>query len=767
MSLSSRLKSAASSPRFRALRWIIYGGGVASLICWVAVLTTPFDQSKFEPLAVNALTIQDSRGVTLRQEVSRAGPRAQWVSLDEISPHLIHATLASEDHTFYEHRGIDWWAIGRAVWLNLTHRRSFGGSTLTMQLTRLTYRTPRTLFGKLKQMFWAAHTERHLSKRQILERYMNRVYYGNGAWGAQRAARLYFDRDAQDLSVAQSALLAVLPRGPSLYNPFKHWPRTIQRRDQILDLMLKRGYLTTAQHALAKRGPMKVKRHPQNFRAPHFVEYVKKRIPALYQRGSTIRTTLDWALQRRVEVALKRHVDGLTWRNLTQAAVVVLRNRDGAILSMVGSRDYHDREHNGAFNGTTAILRPGSTLKPFVYAAAMEDGHTPATIVYDVVLPSDINQFYTRDVRSHGFARYREALAGSYNLSAVHVLQSVGIKTLLEKLRAAGLTTLSEPDDHYDWGLAIGHAKVRLLDLTAAFSAFGRGGRSIAPRAILRMTRPDGQRTSAPMMERVPIVERPPIYSEQISYLIFDILSDPEARRPMFGGNVPLNLPFKIALKTGTTKAYTDVWALGATHEYTVGVWGGNFKGEPTRRVKSIQGATPLLRSVYSALSARFGPPTAPARPVGIISAEICPLSGRLRGPHCPHVKTELFIQGRAPTERCEWHQRVCGQESVVYPEEIRPWAAFFKSFDPPQCETSQDINDLRIVSPLEGAHFILEPHRASTLQKPLLVSQPHLSSVQWTIDGQALERWTPHSGRHVVRAQHGLLFDEVTITYE
>jgi penicillin-binding protein 1C len=231
---------------------------------------------------------------------------------------------------------------------------------------------------------------------------------------------------------------------------------------------------------------------------------------------------------------------------------------------MIGSRDYRDRARRGAYDGVTARLRPGSTLKPFVYGAAFERGDTPATIAYDVILPEDAHQFYSKDVKSHGFARYREALAGSYNLSAVHTLQRVGVTTVLRKLRAAGLSTLARPDEDYDWGLAIGHAETRLIDLTAAFSTFGRGGRPIAPRAIDLARTADGETWTEPTLER----DR--IFSEEVAYLLFDVLSDPDARKPMFGDRVPLNLPFPIALKTGTTKAYTDLWAIGVTREYTV-----------------------------------------------------------------------------------------------------------------------------------------------------------------------------------------------------
>lgn len=754
----------------RGRRWRWYRRTVlpaCALVCawWVAVLSVEFPDELLQKSSAASLVIRDSQGGVLRQEASSAGLRENWVSLDRISPHLIHATLASEDNDFRGHGGVDWSALARASWLNIKSGKvAYGGSTITMQLVRLVAKTPRSPWGKLRQAVLAARLERTLSKDEILEQYLNRVYYGNGSWGAEQAARFYFDKSAAELSVGEASLLAVIPRGPSYYNPFRHWDRVMKRRAHIIGLMQSHGYLEQLDAELAERTPISVARHRPSFRAPHFVEYAKEALPEEFVGGGEIHTTLDYELQRRIKIALEAHVDRLHGRNLTQAAVVVLRNSDGAILAMVGSRDYSDAEHNGAFNGATARLRPGSTLKPFVYGAAFENGDTPATLAYDVALPEDAQEFYTKDVKSHGFARYRESLAGSYNLSAVHTLQRVGISTVLHKLRTAGLWTLDKPDEEYDWGLAIGHAEVRLLDLTAAFSTFGRGGVPLVPHAIESVHHADGTSFSPPHEQG----ER--VFSEEISYQLFDILSDPDARKPMFGDQVPMNLPFKVALKTGTTKAYTDLWALGTTAEYTVGVWGGNFDGTPTHQVMSVRGATPLMRSSYAAIAARYGDPSSPKRPQAVVSRAVCPLSGKLPGPHCQHHKTELFITGQLPTETCDWHQIVCGEPAVVFPPKLRPWADFYKMTQAGSCEVvakSETPRPLRIVAPANGAQFVLEPHRAPQNQRPPLAAVPYQPGVQWFIDDQPANEWIPTSGRHSVRVALGDYSDEISIFYE
>ena len=749
------------------LRWPVrhwrYGAiAVAVLVAaWhVAVRVGDFPMSTLAPGVTVSLTISANDGALLRQEAAAAGTKERWVNLDEISPHLVHATLASEDANFYDHGGVDWWALGRALWLNLrVGRVAYGGSTLTMQLVRNIVHTRRTLWGKSRQVLLAARLERRLSKQQILEHYLNRVYYGHRAWGVEQAARRYFDKSAADLSVGEAAFLAVLPRGPRRYDPFAHFPRALRRRDHILDLMGKRGYVDADQISLAKRTPLRIARHREPSLAPHFVEYVKEQLPWSLRQGSTVATTLDMELQRSVETAVDRHLSKLAWRNVTQSAVVVMRHRDGAILAMVGSRDYYDAERRGAFNGATARLRPGSTLKPFVYGTAIERGDSPATMAFDVVLPRDVHQFYSKDVKSHGFARYREALAGSYNLSAVHTLQKVGVAPVLAKLRAAGLRTIDRDDGDYDWGLAIGHADVRLIDLVAAFSLFGNGGVPVVPRAIGNVEHVGG-RLWSPESEA-----RSRVFAPEVAYLIYDILSDSDARKPMFGDRVPMNLPFKVALKTGTTKAYTDNWAVGVTREYTVGVWSGNFDGTPTHQVMSVVGATPLLRAVYAALAARYGDPTAPDRPPGLVRAPVCPLSGQRPGQHCPHRKHETFVTGTVPVETCDWHVHRCGRDGVDYPAEVEHWAKTVGKPMAPVCE--EPAFGIEIVSPAAGSRFVLEPHRPANLQRPVLHAIPDDPRTRWFIDGIPAERWQPQPGRHTVTAERMGVRDQVHIEYE
>ena len=740
---------------------------VPPLAWWVAVHVGSFPRERLEPRHAASLTVLDADGEVLRQDATAAGGRESWVPLERISTHLRDATIASEDRRFWKHAGVDPVGVLRAGMLDLLRgRAAFGGSTLTMQLARSLEPHPRTLRGKVYEAVIAGRIERVLSKREIFEQYLNRVYYGNGAWGAEAAARFYFGKPAAALSLGEGAFLAVLPRGPEGYDPFRHFQAAIARRRHILGLMQDSGLITPTARDVAEKTPLVFRREHPELRAPHFVEHVLAQLVPGEQAGATVETTLDRPLQQRLEIAVRDHLEALGGRGISQAGVVVIRNRDGAVLAMVGSRDYFDARHAGAVNVTTIRRRPGSTLKPFVYGLALEAGDSAATLAYDVVLPGETRETYTAEVKQHGAARYRESLAGSYNLAAVHTLARVGTPALVQRLRRAGLTTFDAPDETYPLSLAIGEAEFRIIEYAGAFAAFGNGGRAVTPRAITRVRVPGRpQRESAPAGST-------PVFGPDVAFLIFDILSDPDARRPMFGSSAPMNLDFPVALKTGTTRAYTDDLAFGTTAEYTVGAWGGNFDGSPTAGVMAMQGAAPLVRSAFVALAARFGPPTAPARPPALERGAVCALSGMLPGPDCPH-KHEAFAAGTRPHQLCTWHRRACGRREVQYPPEVAGWARVHgliqaRAFDCPDVDGGGGAGaTLAITYPADGARFLLDPERPPAQQQPPLRAIPARASVRWTVDGVAADRFVPSPGTHLVRASLGGLQREITISFE
>jgi penicillin-binding protein 1C len=745
----------------------VLAAAVLTLAWTVAVRWAPFPAGPLEPRRAASLTVLDRAGGVLRQQATAAGGRESWVPLARLSPHLVAATIAAEDHRFFAHAGVDPLGVLRAAWLNLRARRvAYGGSTLTMQLVRLLEpaRPRRGLGAKLREAVLAARLERRLDKQALLAEYLNRAYYGNGAYGAEAAAQLYLGKPAAQLSAGEAAFLAVLPRGPSLYNPYLHLPRALARRDHILARMEALGALGPAEADLARGTPLPLRRERPGFHAPHFVDQVISTLPAGARAGATVETTLDLPLQARLEVALREHLGTVGGYQVTQAGLVVLRNSDGAILALVGSRDYFEAARSGAANVLTLRRRPGSTLKPFIYGLALEGGDSPATIALDVILPGEARETYTADVRQHGPARYREALAGSYNLAAVHTLEQVGVGALLSRLRAAGLDTLDAPDARYTPSLAIGDAEVRVLDLTAAFAAFGNGGQPLRPLAVQSVVVAGGGALALPRPAPLPRA-----FSPAVAYLIFDMLADPDARRPMFGSQAPMALPFPVALKTGTTRAYTDNLAFGTTREFTVGAWAGNFDGAPMQGLMAMYGAAPLVRAAFVALAARFGTPTAPDRPAGIVEADVCPHSGRAPGPACPTRKRELFLAGSAPAPDapCPWHRVRCGRLETRWPDEAQGWARARGLLRPPPCPEEAAPGELRILYPADGARFSLDPHRPPEHQVPPLRSSPAGAPVRWTVDGQPAARFRPTPGEHVVRAERGGAGAEVRIWFD
>ena len=653
--------------------------GVAALT--IAVVCFPYPVERLSPARGGPLLVVDREGRTLRSIPAPDGRpgRDRWVTLDRISSHALLTLLAAEDQRFFRHHGVDVLAALRAAWLNLAPgEQRYGGSTLTMQLMRMVHSAgrPRTLRNKIREAVLALRAERALSKRAILEQYLNRVYFGHGAYGIEAAARTYFDRPAASLSVGEATLLMVLVRGPTHYDPLRHLPRALERRDHVFGLLVRQGRLGADEADRARRQPLRLRLHPPPREASHFVDWVLGELPlAVRRRGGVVRTTLDLSLQRRMARRVREHVDELAARRLTQAGLVVLDSQRGDVLAMVGSAGYRESQ----VNIVTRRRHPGSALKPFVYALAIEEqGRSPASVVYDIhELPTSRYRVRQLTQREHGPVRFREALAGSYNLAAVHVLEQVGVERLMSVLRRGGVAGLERSPSDYGLRLALGSAKVRLLDLAAGYGFLVRQGRVRRPRGVLEVRQPNGASWSPP-----DAAERR-LFSPQTAWMVLDMLADPVARRPMFGQELPLDgLPFPLAAKTGTARGFADTVAVAVTRERTVAAWAGNFDGRPSQGVLAMQAAGPLVRAALLAAS-ESTELTLPPRPRGIVEARVCALSGKLAGPDCPHRKLDHFLAGTVPTRRCDWHRHRGGRLTVVFPAEIRGWARSWRGDRP------------------------------------------------------------------------------------
>ncbi len=639
----------------------------------VAVWGWSYPVARLAPELGGPLRVTDRHGHLLR---SVPGPshrpgRESWVGLAEIPSHVILAVLASEDARFYEHRGVDPIAVARAAWLDLrAGRYAYGASTLTMQLVRMLdpELRPPTLANKLAQAVLAMRLERAVGKREILEQYLNRAYYGNGAYGVEAAARLYFDKPAAGLSAGEAVLLAVIPRAPSAYDPIRHLDAALRRREHLLSLLEQRGWMAADEAARARAQAVTPGLHRPAFRAPHAVELALRSLPpGVRARGGTVRTTIDRDLQEALELSVREHVTGLAHRGLQQAAMVVLDSKSGDVLALVGSAGLDTP--SGHIDHVTRRRHPGSALKPFVYALAIERGASPASVVYDVHdLPTSGFRVAHLTQTEHGPVSYREALAGSYNLAAVHVLERLGVPALMHTLRRAGAGALDGNPDDYGLRLALGSAKVRLLDLASAYGFLVRGGRVRAPRWILDAVSDDG------VSWRPPPAREQVVFSPETSYMVMDILADPIPRWQVFGRELPLDLPFPVAAKTGTARGFADTVAIAVTREVTVAAWAGRSDGQPTQGLIAMRSAAPLVRAglLLAADGRRLSLPQAPD---GVVEVDVCALSGLRPSDNCPHTRHEPFRRGAVPTETCRWHRRVDGRVVVEYPAEIRAWA--------------------------------------------------------------------------------------------
>ncbi len=394
-------------------------GGLA-----LAVYGWDYPAASLAPDSGGPLVLVDRHGLVLAR-VGATDGRDAWIPLDQVPAIAVATLLVSEDDEFFRHGGVDVNGLGRAAWLNLRERRiGYGGSTITMQLVRMLHSRgqERSLRNKIKEAVLAMRMERAMGKPAILEQYVNRAYFGNGAHGIEAAARTYFGKPAASLSAGEATFLAVLPRAPTAYDPLRRPGAALARRDHVFRLLAGHGAMSADEIARARVQALAPGLHRAPRRAPHCVDWVLRELPPeVREAGGTVTTTLDLELQERMEASVREHVAKLARRNLDQAGLVVLDTATGQVRAMVGSAAYGGP--GGQINITTWRRHPGSALKPFVYALAIESGDSPASIAYDI---HDVPSKYRVDRLTQperGPVRYREALAGSYNLAAVHTLE--------------------------------------------------------------------------------------------------------------------------------------------------------------------------------------------------------------------------------------------------------------------------------------------------------------------------------------------------------
>jgi penicillin-binding protein 1C len=647
--------------------------------------------------------ILDRNGNVLYEIIDPNAGRRTYIPLKVISPNLVAATLSTEDKDYYSHGGFDPYAILRAFWQNITSGETVSGaSTITQQLARAVLftaeeRGQRTYLRKVREAILSAEIERRYSKDEILELYLNEIYYGNLAYGVEAAAETYFGETAGHLSLAQAAFLAGLPQAPSVYDIYTNRDITMARFQSVIMGMLA---LSSERHCIyvsnaparvcvpsevAMAATQEIKDHAFNppttvMRYPHWVQYIRTLLEerfdpqTIYRSGFTVYTTLDPVLEDAAQQSVTTQVAALAGKHVTDGALVAIKPSTGEILAMVGSPDFYNEAIAGQINMAVSPTRqPGSSIKPFTYLAAFEKGWTPATLIWDVPsefspsgLPNDPNPLYVPnnfDHKFHGPLTVRMALANSFNVPAVKALQFVGVYDdpsspqkdgLVGMAERMGITSLTRPD--YGLSLTLGGGEVSLLEMTGGYAVIANGGIKIPPLAISKVVDFQG---------KVVYQYQPPageqVVSPEHAFLMSSILSDNAARTPVFGPNSIINLPFQVAVKTGTSNDSKDNWTIGYTPDLVVGVWVGNADDSAMENTTGLSGAGPIWAEVMTnAINNLVGGNPRPfVRPGNIEEHTICTVSGTQPSQWCPSQREEYFTAGQPPLPPAEdlWKQ--------------------------------------------------------------------------------------------------------------
>ncbi len=639
--------------------------------------------------------IYDRNGKLLQEIEAPDGGWRTFVTLDQVSPYLIDATVAAEDATFWSHQGIEPMALVRMVSINLSGTGSSGGSTISQQLARGLYPDKIgfdiSVTRKFKEALAAVELDRKFSKQDILTMYLNQIFYGQRSYGIEAASQTFFDKHASELNLAEASLLAGLPQAPSFFDPTVRMDQAKKRQRYVLDQMVKYHYITREEADAAWNTPL----HPQSRTsevqgAPHFTQYVKDYVrdkygdDAFLKGGLQIWTTIDLDLQAQAEMIVQENMPFLNAYRRNNAAMVVMVPYTGEILSMVGSADFNDPSIGGQINYALANLQPGSSIKPVVYAAAFESGWNPATVVMDDALkvetpgaPQPYYEPHNYTGYSYGAVSVRTALSNSLNIPAVKAIQYAGVDHAYDLARRMGIKNgLPEPPENYGLSFALGSGEVSLLEHTNVFATFANEGKYVPANPILKITDSNGQ-VLYDLDRATSLQQAPQVLQSEFAYQITSILTDDEARGMVFGrGNLFENtgdrLGRPVAAKSGTTDNWKDIWTMGYTTDVAIGVWTGQTSQTGNAEIElpqldGIQGAGPIWQQMMELMHSNptyaaylNGPNGQPlpddwAVPAGLEQREVCVATGhQASGNDSGDTRTEWLLVDGGPSLPCD-----------------------------------------------------------------------------------------------------------------
>jgi penicillin-binding protein 1C len=669
--------------------------------------------------------VRDRYGAPLSITLQNAWNLHHIVPLHHVPTLLQHAFLLAEDQRFYRHGGVDWRARAHALWQNLRARQVVrGASTISEQVVRMLHPRPRTLWARWLETFESAQLERRFHKTDILAFYLNQVPYARQRRGVLQAARTYFDRDLETLSPKEMLALAVLVRAPGRLDPVRDAKPIEPAIRRLGRRMRDANLLTPTEYRDLHDEPLQLQSPTLPVQASHFVRYVTASRSSDLRRD-IVYTTLDAALQTRAQALLDRRLKDLHAHDVTHAGLLIVDHHRDEVLAWVNAG-------GSAIDAVITPRQPGSTLKPFLYALAVQKGWTAATLIDDTPLSQAVgvglHPYHNYSRTYYGALRLREALGNSLNIPAIRTMAFVGVQPFLDHLHQLGFQSLTQHPEHYGDGLALGNGEVTLYELVQAYATLARHG-------VFRPLRHT-------LVTEIPVAPARRIYSPEVSTLIAHVLADPQARQREFGSGALLRFPVETAVKTGTSTDYRDAWAIGFSHHYTVGVWMGNLTQRPTRGITGSTGPALVLRAMFAELNRRT-----PSRPLllspNLQSATICQVSGQLATPRCPSM-IEWFLPHTAPTQTCPLHQ-----------------PASAARVQPPK----HDASAVQLLQPTPGLQLATDPRLPDASEAFPFRLPEKIEPVQthWFVDGrqvgatQGAERqflWPLTRGRHTAQAR-------------
>ncbi|HIE00302.1 MAG TPA: penicillin-binding protein 1C [Thiotrichaceae bacterium] len=648
-----------------------------------------------------------------------------YVPLHDIPETLQQVFILAEDKRFYEHHGPDWQARLHAMLQNIKALRVVrGASTISEQTVRMLHPRPRTFWARWLEGFEALKLEEHFSKADILEFYLNQVPYASQRRGVVQAARYYFDRDLETLNIKEMMALAVLVRSPSRLDLRRGVTQIEAPIARLAVHLLKQGLITQPDYQDILTTPLDLHDAHLPVQATHFVNYVyaSQSVPALQTMGR-VQTTLNSSLQRVVQEILNQRVQDLQSKKVNNGAVLVVDHQSNEILAWVNAGPPSLDKPGSLIDAVITPRQPGSTLKPFLYASALEKGWTAATLIEDSPLAEAVgtgmHSFRNYSRNYYGPLRLRNALGNSLNIPAIRTIQFVGTDSFLHRLRQLGFKSLTAHPDYYGDGLALGNGGVTLLELVQAYVTLANQGR-FRPLKVLH---------NAPPFHSVKV------FTPEISSIIADILSDPDARRLEFGRGALLRFPIQTAVKTGTSNDYRDAWAVGFNHRYTVGVWLGNLDQQAMFRVSGAAGPALVLRALFAELN-RYEETQPLYISPQLVKVEICRSTGQRATFDCPS-RIEWFVPGTEPP------------------------------LNGPVVTVAQNLSTrLRLKQPTPGLQLAMDPRIPDEYEAFMLklseISLP-VESVEWLVDGEIIGTtsdevhqysWPLSPGTHIAQAR-------------